>query len=484
MIILNLAMKTIDKKQTILIISLLVAIFLSVLSLSYAATPNPGHPWTETGDGNFVVTGQTAPRVFTFPDANATILTTNNLVTVAQGGTGASSLTGILIGNGTSAFTATTSPGGLLVGTSASQALALKTIFTGNNTITDTGAAVGDLFRFDGTRFARFARGSANQLLRNNDAGSDLEWATISSSPSGSDTWLQYNDAGAFGASSSLAWASSTKSLNLNGYLDLTTSSNPAIASAGSIRLFNEKFADKEMLSTKSDDTDDYSVLQSSIYQNSVTIFGGGNNAITNIGGQPVTSGVSSGVRSQSMGNLIASLDTTAVLNNVSYLYDTTARYYRGSLSGRNGYFFFARVGTNTLVTSTAYWAGLTDVAGTSILASDNSAGSRSGFTFSTALGETNWMFENKAGGAVDRNSTGILVDVNKVYDLYFYTPPRGTVVNWRIDNLTDATTAEGSSVTSLPTSTVAMRIGVAVRNNVSSTRSLIVGKVYVEVPR
>lgn len=51
----------------------------------------------------------TSTKVFTLPNAAATILTTNAAVTVAQGGTGAATLTGLMIGNGTSAVTAATS---------------------------------------------------------------------------------------------------------------------------------------------------------------------------------------------------------------------------------------------------------------------------------------------------------------------------------------------------------------------------------------
>lgn len=61
-----------------------------------------------TGNGFFAVTGPTTSlKTFTFPNASATVLTTNAAVTVAQGGTGATSLSGVLFGNGTSAFTAT-----------------------------------------------------------------------------------------------------------------------------------------------------------------------------------------------------------------------------------------------------------------------------------------------------------------------------------------------------------------------------------------
>jgi hypothetical protein len=63
-----------------------------------------------TSNGFFTVTGPaTTSKTFTFPNASATVLTTNDLVTVGQGGTAASTLTGVVKGNGTSAMTAVTS---------------------------------------------------------------------------------------------------------------------------------------------------------------------------------------------------------------------------------------------------------------------------------------------------------------------------------------------------------------------------------------
>lgn len=58
-----------------------------------------------TSNGFFSVTGPTtALRTFTFPNASATVLTTNAAVTVSQGGTGLATLTahGVLLGEGTS----------------------------------------------------------------------------------------------------------------------------------------------------------------------------------------------------------------------------------------------------------------------------------------------------------------------------------------------------------------------------------------------
>lgn len=73
-----------------------------------------------TANGFFTVSGPaTSAKTFTFPNASATILTSNAAVTVAQGGTGAATLTGVLKGNGTSAFTAATSGTDYSAGTSA-----------------------------------------------------------------------------------------------------------------------------------------------------------------------------------------------------------------------------------------------------------------------------------------------------------------------------------------------------------------------------
>jgi hypothetical protein len=62
-----------------------------------------------TGNAYTAFTGPTtAVKTFTLPNADATILTTNAAVTVGQGGTGATTLTGLLQGNGTSTVTAVT----------------------------------------------------------------------------------------------------------------------------------------------------------------------------------------------------------------------------------------------------------------------------------------------------------------------------------------------------------------------------------------
>lgn len=74
-----------------------------------------------SGNGFFAVSGPASSlKTFAFPNASATVLTTNAAVTVAQGGTGAATFTahGVLLGEGTSAVspTAVGTNGQLFVG--------------------------------------------------------------------------------------------------------------------------------------------------------------------------------------------------------------------------------------------------------------------------------------------------------------------------------------------------------------------------------
>ena len=96
-----------------------------------------------TGNGFFAVSGPaTSLKTFTFPNASATVLTTNDLVTVAQGGTGIGTLTGLAYGNGTSAFTAATAAQVVAVIGTTAVTNATNAVNTGVTDDTTTNATV------------------------------------------------------------------------------------------------------------------------------------------------------------------------------------------------------------------------------------------------------------------------------------------------------------------------------------------------------
>ncbi|HRJ91414.1 MAG TPA: hypothetical protein PLU21_04380, partial [Candidatus Saccharibacteria bacterium] len=74
----------------------------------------------------------------------------------------------------------------------------------------------------------------------------------------------------------------------------------------------------------------------------------------------------------------------------------------------------------------------------------------------------------------------------NKVYDLYTFTPPypnNGTIF-WRIDNVTDGTTQEGSTSSNLPAGATSMRVGIGIETEEAVAKQLRIQRMYIETDR
>jgi len=99
-----------------------------------AALRLSGGTLTATGGGTGTVTsvdgsgGTTGLTLTGGPITTSGTLTIGGTLGVANGGTGATTLSGVVIGNGTSAFTTKTNPTGAFVGTTDTQTLTNKTV--------------------------------------------------------------------------------------------------------------------------------------------------------------------------------------------------------------------------------------------------------------------------------------------------------------------------------------------------------------------
>ncbi|OGI84144.1 hypothetical protein A2997_02170 [Candidatus Nomurabacteria bacterium RIFCSPLOWO2_01_FULL_36_10b] len=136
----------------------LLIIIIGIIYNFVFAAPNPGHDWSGVGDSFFAVTGPaTSQKTFTFPNANATVLTTNALVTLAQGGTGANLTStdwGVVYGTDSSTMAITSSGSGgqiLLSGGSIGGGGTAPSWSTATYPTTATGT--GTILRADGTNW-------------------------------------------------------------------------------------------------------------------------------------------------------------------------------------------------------------------------------------------------------------------------------------------------------------------------------------------
>lgn len=136
---------------------LLIVVAFLLIEIANAATPDPGHAWAGVGDGTFAVANTlTAARTFTFPDANATVLTSSAAVTLAQGGTNASltASTGGIVYSAASAFAVLsgTATAGQMLRSGASAAPTWSTA-----TYPATAGTSGNVLTSDGTNWVSSA---------------------------------------------------------------------------------------------------------------------------------------------------------------------------------------------------------------------------------------------------------------------------------------------------------------------------------------
>ncbi len=438
------------KKLKTLIQILIVSLSVIWLSVLFAATPNAGHPWKEVGDGWWAATGTTAYRTFTFPDATSTILTDHDLVTAAQGGTGANA-----------------------TGTALN--------------LLDGLAAKGDMFIRGATSIGRLAVGPNGTVLTASSTQSlGVAWAPILATPAGSDTYIQFNSSGVFGAVSSFFFDKVTSTLGLDGKINLGIQSDPTPPPASTLSLYAKKVSGRSLLKAIGPYGVDYS-FQPSFFQNAIFMISTGAGTAYNVFGNTLTSvGTVSHVVSEALGYM-ANQTTGTGSNATAGTGSATTPYYVGSRVGSNGFFFQSRHAfTVATTTGTRVFIGFTDGTTAASVSSDNPAGSSIAWQYSTSRGDTGWKFMTDNGTTQTVSAALMPFAINEVFDFFIYLPPypnNGTVY-YRIDNITQGTTAEGSTSSTLPAGTTAMRVGYQI-NNLSTTAKVIrTARLYVETDR
>ena len=277
--------------------------------------------------------------------------------------------------------------------------------------------------------------------------------------------------------------------------INFTNQSTPAVPATDTANLYTKDIAGRMFLRVQ-DPSGLANPLQTSFFQNNIVMIN--TNATTSVSaiGNTVTS---TGTLSHPtptpaygyMTNFVtsATANTTAGTgtNGTIFVRTTTA-------SDAAGFFFYSRLAfpdasydQTTTSTGSRIFVGLTNGTMAASVGADNPTGNHCGFFrrhVNGAAQDTNWQFGTKDGTTLNLIDTTLTFTAQKVYDFYIFCPPGGAAINWRVDNLTDDTTQQGSTDLNLPTANTYLRAGFQIQTINATGRNIRMQRVYIESDR
>lgn len=305
---------------------------------------------------------------------------------------------------------------------------------------------------------------------------------------------LKYKLGNGSTAWNSLAY-SNLRSLDVSTVIDFEGSATPTAPSANHLNIYAKSLAGRMFLRQQGP-SGIATPLQPSFFQNNIIIVAPGSaTTLTTIGCTLTSTGtISHPAITEAYGNM-ANIATAATTNATAGTGVSSTIFLRGSLSGgANGFFYSARLAfpdasydQTTTTTGSRIFVGLTNQTMATSVGSDNPAGNYCGFFrrhVNAAAQDTNWQFATKDGTTLNLSDTGLVFTAGKLYDFYIFCAPTGNTIFWRIDNVTDNTTAEGSTSNNLPGNTQLMRAGYQLATINAVARNTMMQRIYVETDR
>jgi hypothetical protein len=274
---------------------------------------------------------------------------------------------------------------------------------------------------------------------------------------------------------------------------EMADQATPATPAAGTLKFYAKSLGGR-MLMRQLGPSGLSTPLQPSFFQNFIVLIGTSAGGILSFMGTTLTTvgTISHPVVSEAYG-LMANILSGGAAGNTAGTGTQLTLFLRGSLGG-GGFFFAARVAfpdasydETGASSGTRIFVGFTSLTMAAVVGSNEPTGHHAGFQrlhVNGSLTDTNWFFYTSNGASHDRVDTGLPFIPGKIYDTYIFCAPTGAVVSWRMDNLTDGTSAEGSTSTYLPAGDVLLRAGAQLQTVNGVARNIRFQRIYIESDR
>lgn len=361
--------------------------------------------------------------------------------------------------------------------------------YDGTNSVTVLALTLlaGESVEYDGTHWITYGATGQPTVVSAGNVG-------------GSDTQLQFNDAGNFNGDAGLTWDKTSKTLGLLGAdteIQLKGITNePPTPGAAILTVYSKAVCGKMELKQKGPSGLD-SPFQLALWQNNTVLFTPGATAGlwqgtvgANLGTAAIALPTTTNLYTMMRRSTFASAVTTA---NQQVGTRSEAMFCRGNATGLGGFRFVAHFGFSSIKTGMRLFVGLcVDTAGI-VTADPSSKLNMCGFAFDLADTAITFMHNDGTGTATKETipGQGTLATNNTGYDAYIWCAPNDSTVYYRLDKIdtgNPVTLIDSSTNTKLPVNTTLLTAQVAMSNGtaniVANDATIGVNRVYVETDR
>ena len=315
--------------------------------------------------------------------------------------------------------------------------------------------------------------------------GSTLSWATVSGgsgSPGGSDTQVQYNNAGAFGGASNVKIVS--------GNLTLADAAFPSAPSAGHTTVFMDLMANRSLVGAIGSDGTHLD-FQPALFNSTTYMWLAGTGTTLAINWGTSFTARNNGQNAAQAHPTKASTNAITSMNRATFSTGTTAtgasgiqssatNAWRGNASGLGGFFFFARFALEARSGTHRLFVGLS---------ANNATLNAQPSTLNNTLGigldssDTNLQFMIKNTATTTKIDTTIAADTSTIYDFYMYCEPNGSTIYFELRNaVTNAVLKTSQESSNLPANTVFMYMQAHIQSASGTTAKLLaLNRMYLE---
>lgn len=315
-----------------------------------------------------------------------------------------------------------------------------------------------------------------------------------SQTAAGSDTHIQYNANGVLAGEADFTWNAASNDLVLSGTdtgITIQTITNePAAPATNQLHLYTKNISGRVLpkwVGPAGVDTP----FQPAFFGNNITMW---NPTTATAGVWLGTAGAGAGTYTTALPTFTnkytsakrgrwANVATTA--NQVLGQRNTESMYFRGSIAGTGGFFFFARFGFDAWTAGGRLFVGM-HTATTVVSAQPSAALNILGFGIDAGDTAITFMHNDGTGTATKDAIAGqpALAATNG-YDAYIYCRPNDSTIYYRLVNInTGAEIVSSSTTTDLPLNTVGLTAGTLASNAALTTVTSIqlgVNRMYIE---